>query len=115
VYKLNPTNTQAAWSKEEDEILKAWVKEHGTKTLNIASREVLLGRTSHHIRDRWFNYLNPKIDKSPFTIEEEFKVLVLFQIFGTNWSLIQYYLPHRSARFIHSKFRGLKCMIKGYL
>ena len=45
----------------------------------------LPGRTGKQIRDRWTNYLNPKIDRKPFTREEDEQLWHGQKVYGNKW------------------------------
>lgn len=47
--------------------------------------EVIKGRSGKQIRERWFNILNPQINKSKWTEEEEKLLFQLYQKFGPKW------------------------------
>lgn len=45
---------------------------------------------------RWFNQLNPSINKRAFTVEEEEKLLAAHKIYGNKWALIAKLFPART-------------------
>lgn len=45
----------------------------------------LPGRTGKQIRDRWTNYLNPKIDRKPFTRDEDEQLWCGQKVYGNKW------------------------------
>jgi transcription factor MYB, plant len=47
-------------------------------------------------RLRWFNQLDPRINRSPFTEEEEERLLASHQIHGNRWSVIARLFPGRT-------------------
>jgi myb proto-oncogene protein len=72
-HKSSITKTQ--WQKKEDEELFKIISEKGTKqwqeiadTLN----EILgVSRNGKQCRERWYNFLNPEINRDPFTPQED--------------------------------------------
>jgi len=75
------------WSKQEDEMLKAYVEKHGTRNWNEVSRNAGLIRCGISCRLRWYNHLRPDVKKGPFSEEEKTKVFRFFNKFGEfKWS-----------------------------
>ncbi|XP_057440894.1 transcription factor MYB54-like [Lotus japonicus] len=75
------------WTIAEDEKLSDLVKQHGPKNW-ITIAQNFEGRTAKSCRTRWCNHLDPRIDKGPFTPEEEERLLAAKRVHGTKWSLI---------------------------
>ena len=99
--KLDPKIVGAKkgpWTAEEDEKLKALVKQHGTKGVlswNPIERGMDFRRTQKQCRERWTNYLDPRLKLGPFTEEEDSKLLELARI-GKNWKTIVKEMPGRT-------------------
>jgi len=75
------------WSKEEDEILKAYVENHGTRNWNEVSKNAGLIRCGKSCRLRWYNHLQPNVKKGPFSEEEKTKVFEFYKKYGEfKWS-----------------------------
>lgn len=47
-------------------------------------------------RLRWFNQLDPKINRSAFTVEEEERLLAAHKMYGTKWAMISRLFPGRT-------------------
>ena len=78
------------WEPEEDEKLKEAVNCLGTKSWTAIS-EWVPGRTDVQCRERWTNILDPRLHStkaSPWTIEEDAKLLEVAPRFDFKWSLI---------------------------
>ncbi|KAL1925056.1 uncharacterized protein VTP21DRAFT_4710 [Calcarisporiella thermophila] len=81
------SSVKGPWTAEEDRYLLSLVNELGPeKWVLIASR--LGTRTGKQCRERWHNHLDPTIDKSPFTPEEEALVFKLYEQMGSKWAEI---------------------------
>ena len=65
------------WTKQEDKILTELVKKFGVSNWNKVS-EQFPGRISRQCRERWFKHLDPSVNKSKWTLEEDLKIVRLF-------------------------------------
>ncbi|KAL2513067.1 myb domain protein [Abeliophyllum distichum] len=54
------------------------------------------GTDGKSCRLRWFNQLDPRINRKPFTEEEEERLLAAHRIHGNKWALICRYFPGRT-------------------
>ncbi|KAJ3672841.1 hypothetical protein LUZ60_006215 [Juncus effusus] len=87
--------TRGHWRPSEDEKLKELVSRYGPHNWN-AIAEKLQGRSGKSCRLRWFNQLDPRINRSPFTEEEEERLLALHRIHGNRWAIIARLFPGRT-------------------
>ncbi|XP_010939961.2 transcription factor MYB52 [Elaeis guineensis] len=83
------------WRPAEDEKLKELVARYGPHNWN-AIAEKLQGRSGKSCRLRWFNQLDPRINRSPFTPEEEERLLASHRIHGNRWAIIARLFPGRT-------------------
>ncbi|XP_074589396.1 transcription factor MYB52-like [Curcuma longa] len=83
------------WRPSEDEKLRQLVAKFGPQNWNFIAQK-LQGRSGKSCRLRWFNQLDPRIDKRPFSGEEEERLLKVHRLHGNKWSLIARYFPHRT-------------------
>jgi myb proto-oncogene protein len=67
------------WSKQEDEILKEYVKTYGSKNWNRVQRLTGLPRNGKSCRLRWLNHLDPYLKKGKLSEEEKQQILQLCQ------------------------------------
>jgi len=98
---LNRQNksTRVPWTKEEDDALTELVKTYGTKSwIQIANN--LPGRRSKQCRERWTNVIDPSLNYTPWTEEEEQILIQLQQESGNRWAAFEEKLPGRSANSI---------------
>ncbi|GAY61779.1 hypothetical protein CUMW_212650 [Citrus unshiu] len=79
----------------EDEKLRELVERYGPHNWN-AIAEKLQGRSGKSCRLRWFNQLDPRINRSPFTEEEEERLLASHRIHGNRWAVIARLFPGRT-------------------
>ncbi|CAH2079903.1 unnamed protein product [Thlaspi arvense] len=75
------------WKPSEDFKLQELVAVFGPQNWNYIA-EKMQGRTGKSCRLRWFNQLDPRINKKAFSDEEEEKLLAAHREFGNKWSLI---------------------------
>ncbi|PKU70802.1 transcription factor MYB54-like [Dendrobium catenatum] len=83
------------WRPAEDEKLKQLVEEFGPQNWNSIA-EKLQGRSGKSCRLRWFNQLDPRINRRPFTEEEEERLLAAHGFHGNKWALIARLFPGRT-------------------
>ncbi|URE30398.1 MYB family transcription factor [Musa troglodytarum] len=88
-------NTKCHWMPAEDEKLKALVTKYGPHNWN-AIAEKLQGRSGKSCRLRWFNQLDPRINKKPFTKDEDELLLAAHQVYGNRWAIIARLFPGRT-------------------
>lgn len=83
------------WRPAEDEKLKLLVEQYGAQNWNSIA-EKLQGRSGKSCRLRWFNQLDPRINRRPFSEEEEERLLAAHRIHGNRWALIARLFPGRT-------------------
>ncbi|OIV97997.1 hypothetical protein TanjilG_14097 [Lupinus angustifolius] len=83
------------WRPVEDEKLRQLVEQYGAQNWNSIA-EKLQGRSGKSCRLRWFNQLDPRINRRPFTEEEEERLLASHRIHGNKWALIARLFPGRT-------------------
>ncbi|XWS23632.1 hypothetical protein CRYUN_Cryun28dG0031500 [Craigia yunnanensis] len=83
------------WRPAEDKKLRQIVERYGAQNWNSIA-EKLEGRSGKSCRLRWFNQLDPRINRRPFTEEEEERLLAAHRIHGNKWALIARLFPGRT-------------------
>ncbi|XP_051139786.1 transcription factor MYB25-like isoform X2 [Andrographis paniculata] len=83
------------WRPAEDEKLRRLVEQSGPQNWNSIA-EKLQGRSGKSCRLRWFNQLDPRINRRPFSEEEEERLLAAHRIHGNKWALISRLFPGRT-------------------
>ncbi|KAL0916188.1 hypothetical protein M5K25_013679 [Dendrobium thyrsiflorum] len=87
--------TRGHWRPTEDTKLKELVAQFGPQSWNLIA-ENLEGRSGKSCRLRWFNQLDPRINRKAFTTEEEERLLSVQHHYGNKWSLIARFFPGRT-------------------
>ncbi|XP_039046383.1 transcription factor MYB52-like isoform X2 [Hibiscus syriacus] len=88
-------SSRGHWRPAEDERLCELVERYGPHNWN-AIAEKIQGRSGKSCRLRWFNQLDPRINRSPFTEEEEERLLTAHRIHGNRWAVIARLFPGRT-------------------
>ncbi|PKA66959.1 Transcription factor MYB44 [Apostasia shenzhenica] len=83
------------WRPAEDAKLRELVSGHGPQNWNLIA-EKLEGRSGKSCRLRWFNQLDPRINKKAFSEEEEERLLSAHRLYGNKWALISRLFPGRT-------------------
>ena len=66
----HPNYFQEIWTVEQDEKLKELVSQHGMGWTKIG--EVFGERNGKQCRERWYNHLDPAVNKGEWTLEVNF-------------------------------------------
>ncbi|CAI0384909.1 unnamed protein product [Linum tenue] len=83
------------WRPAEDSKLKELVSQYGPQNWNLIA-EHLQGRSGKSCRLRWFNQLDPRINRRAFSEEEEDRLLAAHRVYGNKWAMIARLFPGRT-------------------
>ncbi|CAH2066392.1 unnamed protein product [Thlaspi arvense] len=83
------------WRPAEDAKLKELVSVYGPQNWNLIA-EKLQGRSGKSCRLRWFNQLDPRINRRAFTEEEEERLMQAHRLYGNKWAMIARFFPGRT-------------------
>ena len=117
--KVNEINTSQTlrpgiWSIPEDEMLVSILNKGCKKwgmIANLLNKEIhksLKIRTGKMCKERWNNYLNPSINRGPWTTEEDEKALKYFCIYGNKWSTISKFIDNRTESAVKNRIKSLQ-------
>ncbi|CAD8085271.1 unnamed protein product [Paramecium sonneborni] len=102
--RINPNKTKLRkqWTDEEDKRVIELVLQQGRNWKVIEG--FMEGRSSKQIRERFLNNLDPEINRSKFTVQEDQIILEQYRIYGPKWSEIAKMLDRRPENQVKNRF-----------
>jgi len=94
------------WTKEEDAQLLKRVKSFPTKSWGEVAAGIV-GRTAKQCRERWCYNLDPNINKSIWTPEEDQAIIQTQALKGNRWAYIASLLPGRTENAVKTRFKSI--------
>ncbi|EAX95430.1 Myb-like DNA-binding domain containing protein [Trichomonas vaginalis G3] len=91
----------------EDAALQSLVKKYGDADWS-AIANALRTKNSRQCHDRWFYYLSPKLNRNPFTEEEDNKLIQLEKKYGQHWVKIAKHFSGRTDTQIKNRWNVIK-------
>ena len=95
---LTTSTSPGHWTKQEDDMLRSLVEEHGNANWKIVAT-FLPGRSESACQNRWQKVLKVGLTRGPWTDDEDKKLMQLVDTFGPRkWSAIAEELSGRSGK-----------------
>ncbi|ORZ19635.1 hypothetical protein BCR42DRAFT_410159 [Absidia repens] len=105
-HSLDPSLRKGAWTDEEDRLLREGVKKFPNQWSKIA--DMLEGRTDDQCAKRWRESLDPSIDRSDWTADEDARLTTKFEEFGSQWQKIAQFFDGRPGLHCRNRWRKLQ-------
>ncbi|KAK4135826.1 hypothetical protein BT67DRAFT_376956, partial [Trichocladium antarcticum] len=106
-YSIANTIRKGTWMREEDDKLRDAVDLYGARWSKIA--EAVGTRNGDQCWKRWYDCLDPRIDKSPWSAQEDATLLHLVSQTGRNWSdIVHQHFPNRTSLSAKNRYSILR-------
>lgn len=96
----------AKFTPEDDERLKSLVDKFGDQEWARISRE-MPGRNQRQCKERWMYYLNPSLNTTPWTHQEDLLLLEKQRELGSKWVRIAAFFHNRTDAMVKNRFQVL--------
>ena len=85
---LRPGLVKGPWTADEDCRLVELIQQHGVRRWSFLAKQLHTGRLGKQCRERWYNHLDPAINKGPWTRDEDDAVMAAYEEMGSKWARI---------------------------
>jgi hypothetical protein len=91
------------FTSQEDQILQRAIEQYGTDDWDSVAT-MLPGRSARQCRERWLTYLDPEVNRTPWTSEEDGLLFDVFQSHGPRWGSIVGFFLNRTQNNIKNRY-----------
>ena len=85
---LRPGLVKGPWTADEDCRLVELIQQYGVRRWSFLATQLHTGRLGKQCRERWYNHLDPVINKGPWTRAEDDAVMAAYEEMGSKWARI---------------------------
>jgi hypothetical protein len=100
-------SAKSKFESHEDSLLSEAVRIFGTRDWWLVASAVP-NRTARQCRERWCNYLNPRLISRPWTEPEDRLLLEKADEMGCRWNVIVSFFDGRSKNSLRNRYRSIK-------
>jgi hypothetical protein len=103
------------FTSKEDQILHRCVERLGTNDWELIALQ-LPGRSARQCRERWFTYLSPDVNRTPWSAAEDALLFDLMQTHGPRWGAMVPFFCKRTQNNIKNRWNTVlrKAKILGF-
>jgi hypothetical protein len=91
------------FTSKEDQLLQGSVEQLGTDDWETVAA-FIPGRTPRQCRERWFTYLAPDVNRTPWSASEDALLFDLLQTHGPKWGSIVGFFRNRTQNNIKNRW-----------